>query len=290
MMKDKELLDSLYQMDGEKLLSMNQREFDSWVMSFKDVSLSLNQIKKIKWLLSHYRELHEEHNDKVETMSKDSLLIDALGLSDKDIESNYSNIEPIISLLNEEYYASTKALEIVKHQAFPGIPDLGHPVLNSLHDEFNISNFEQLAKAIAMLHNTKIYDANEEWLVKQDKPSLDDCVCFKEDVDMLDESIINNAELKLNIGYVPHKEWMIRHTKIVVSIAKAYLDDPLKYCRTYISLNKDTLEKINLKKDLVKQLIKTKDINVETMLIVIVDALEKGYEYRDLGIGEENGK
>ncbi len=288
--KDKELLESLNGMDYNKLLSMNEDEFDKWVMSFAGIEMTWELGHKLEVFIGRYYDIHNDYDDKTTTLNKDFELANALGLTEEDFEKEYETIENIISLLNEDNYNITKPKNLVKHQSFVGIPDLGSPRLIELHNEFNIQNFEQLSKAISMLHGPKLYDANEDWLVKQDNPSLNDCVCFKEDADLLDDSDINNAEFRLDMGYVPHKEWMIRHVKIVLALARVYLSEPLKYYKAYISLHREVLKKIDLNKDLIKQLIHTKDIHIETMLLVIIDALEQGYKNADLGLGEtKNG-
>lgn len=284
-MKKQKIIESINTIDDCKLLAMNNDEFDKWVMSFAGIEMTFEMGHKLETVIEHYYDLHDDYDDRTTTLTKDVELANALNLTDMDFDKEYENIDSIVSFLNEDNYNATKPNNLISHQAFVGIPDLGSPRLAELHNEFNIKTFGQLSKAIAMLHGPKLYDANEDWFIKQDNPSLDDCVCFKEDADSLDDSDINNAEFKLDMGYVPHKEWMIQHTKIILAIARVYLAEPLKYYKAYLSLHKNVLKRIDLNIDLIKQLIPTKDIQVETLLLVIIDALEHGYEYTELGIG-----
>lgn len=286
-MEEKTLLESLNTMDDEKLLAMSEKEFGKWVMSFAGVLTTSEQYHKMNYIKSRYNEIHDDYEDRTSTLIKDTVLVEALSLSVNDIDGEYPNVESILPLLDEEYYTSIKLNNIVKHQAFPGIPDLGSPILGDRYKEFKIKDFNELVKAIGMMHGPKLYDANYDWLIDVDNPSLPDCVCFKEEADALDTTDIKNTEFKLHMGYVPHTDWIVKHTKTIIAIAKIYLHDPLRYYKAYISSHKDKLKGIDFSKDLVEQLIQTRDIEEETMFIVLIDLLEHGFTYADVGIINE---
>ena len=217
---------------------------------------------------------------KNKVLDNDLQLAIAMGLSTGDFEIGFEDISPILNEFNKT--KEQRKNLIINHQPFVGIKDLGSPLLMGLHSEFHIASFDELVKAIGLLHGTNSYNANENWLIDIDNPSLNDCVCFKEDMDAVDCSIEKYVGFTKDVKFLPSKEWVVMHTKIIVSVAKSYLMNPKKFYMAYLSIHKNVINNINLDKDLVQQLIYTKDIEVETVLLVLIDALEHGYKVNEL--------
>lgn len=269
----------------KELMIMDNDTFESLVLSFQNVQMTIDLAHAINSLKKRYFDIHNDSKLKKETTDVDCILTEELGLTDSDFNDGFENISDILLLLNRENFDTTKKINIVSHQAFPGIKDLGSPLLSDLNDEFVIKNFEELVKALSMVNVRDIYDINEDWMVNIKKPSLSDCICFREDCLSLDDSDIRNSEFQLLCKYLPKKNLMIQHAKMIIALAKVYLNDPYRYYKAYISTHKNMLNEIDLNNDLVEQLVETKDINKETMLIVLIDSIEHGYSLSNV-IGE----
>ena len=274
--------DLFIDLSDDKLLSFCEDDFNFWFNSFKKLKLSREEIHKLIEIKNHFLELHFEVDKKNEVSAKDYELLKALCIDMKQIDLNVSDISDILDLLLERNYRKIKDKHLLIHQAFCGIPDLGSSVLSDLHEEFKIKNFDELTKAIVMLHYRPIYNANYEWLINVDSPSLSDCVCFKEEVNRLDSSNNNFYGFLNDAGMIPHKDWVIEHTKAVIVLARKYIEDPYKFYVAYFSTHKESLSKIDLNKDLIKQLINTRDYDVETTCLVLIDAAERGFDIRHL--------
>ena len=236
-----------------------------------------------------------------------------LGLTQEDLNNANIYETEIIKCLDKKYYSKHYLKEqFFEHQAFIGLPTLGSDLLQEFLREYEISNFNDLIKLIGFLYGTRVYDSCEENLVDTDKPNINDCITYRDDIFKLlkqnqfndfDASIIcretraNGAghlsslsEDKLKeagveekyinflkgISYIFHKGHVIGHMKLEFALAKIYLEDPVRYYKAYFSLNKDLLNRINENDDFIKLVAETIDYNSETFYLGIIDLIERG--------------
>ena len=278
--------------DESEILLFDEEEFHNWVLKISNLDLNLDDTKKVSKIIRRYKDDLKDSSERKASLEADSKYISLLKLSKDEINNVPESVKDILNLLIERNINILKKLNIVQHQCFPGIPDLGSPVLVEINDEFNITNFRELTKAVAMLHNRNIYEANYEWMIDIKNPSLSDCVCFKEDAEKLDNSDNCNIGFLRDAGYLPHKDWIVEHTKNIVAIANVYLNEPLRYYKAYVDSHRETIKQLDLGKDLVSQIIESRDIELETTAIVLIDMIERGFNYEDVGLGKDarNGK
>ncbi len=144
---------------------------------------------------------------------------------------------------------------------------------------FPVKNFDETAKLIAMLHGTGCVDANLSWLVNDvNNPSISECICFKDELSRLDKNNENHKSFLSEIKYLPQRDWIERHTKIIFAIATIFLKEPIRYYKTLYSLNKDAFDLTLKKKDDQKFIIENRDIKIEIAYASILDLEDRGYK------------
>ena len=214
-------------------------------------------------------------------LKEDLELAASLGLKEKDIENGYEDIEEVVKYLDERLYRKeVKKIDILHHGAYPGIYLLQSSNLQYMveSDWFEIKTFDDLSRAFALLHSTQGIDVNLECVVKDaNNPRLSECICFKEELDK--EAY---PEFVSKVGYLPSKNWIVRHTKIEVAIAKMFLHDPKRYYKAYIDLHKNIFLEVYKDKDYVKSLLDTRDYEKEKMYVLLIDMKERGYTLKEV--------
>ncbi len=241
-------------------------------------------------------------------------LANLLGIKQVDID-NYDptkDTTSILKVLDENYFSKTyKKVHICNHQSFIGISDLGSELLGTLQDEYQVHDFDGLVKLCCMLHGTGVCDANEENLIDVDAPNIKDTICSREDLyQFLLEQQFSKEDAKLmcretrigklsslseeklkgamvdqkyieymkRVKYLFYKGYVIAHLKVALILAKIYLQEPLRYYKTYFTLNAELLKKIPANPDYFKLLFETKHYEMEKVYLGIIDLMERGYK------------
>ena len=207
-------------------------------------------------------------------LKEDLELMSAIGLTEEDIENGYEDVKEVIRYLDEKLYRKEiKKIDILHHGAYPGIYLLYSSNLQYMKESgwFNINTFDDLSRAFALLHSGNAIDANLECIVKDvDHPLLSECICYKDELEHASEEFISR------VSYLPSRDWIVKHTKIEVAIAKINLHEPLRYFKAYINLHRDIYLEVVNDKDYVESLLATKDYEKEKMYVLLIDMKERG--------------
>lgn len=216
-----------------------------------------------------------------------------------------------------DYNKDYKRINICNHLPFIGIPELGSKLFFEVFNEdFEcFESFDDFAKIYAMLHGTRVIYANVhhvcEFLVNS---LIEEAIATRDDLYNLlinynklnKEDVINicretcfagrgnlteENELKLKkagvdekyieflktIKYIFHKGHSVGHTRLIIKIAKIYLNDPLRYYKAYFSINKAKLSQVYEDYRKNKILITDKVNGINEIYLAIIDLIERGY-------------
>lgn len=216
-------------------------------------------------------------------IEEDLAFLNALGLKEDEVSLKDEDIDLVIKCFDNNYYSSTYKVEDTFHCPFTGINDFGSGMFLDYLNIFPINSFDETAKLIAMMHGTDSLDANLNWLVSDvDNPSISECICFRDELSSLDNQNEKHICFMKEVKYLPLRDWIERHTKIIFSIAKVYINEPLRYYKAYIHLHKDTFLKVVNDRDYVESVIKEKDFEKEKMYALLIDIKDRGYTLDDV--------
>lgn len=84
-------------------------------------------------------------------------------------------------------------------------------------------------------------------------------------------------EFLKTIKYIFHKGHSVGHTRLIIKIAKIYLNDPLRYYKAYFSINKAKLSQVYEDYRKNKILITDKVNGINEIYLAIIDLIERGY-------------
>ena len=234
---------------------------------------------------------------------KELKLAKLLGFKQKDFEQAPTNISEIVKCFDGRYYSlHYKKKRIAEHQAFIGLGELGNIKIQDQAVKEDAKTFDDLVRVVTMMHGTGVRDNSKRLNVNiysrddlfkflkgnqlTDDDSLIICretrLCGEGHLSTLSEEKLKQAgvddssiEFMRSIHYIFVKAHGIANLKMLLKVAKTYLEEPKKYYKAYFSLNKLTLSKIDETGDLIKQLAKAKTTELENISLLLIDKEER---------------
>lgn len=212
-------------------------------------------------------------------IEEDLELLNTLGLEEDKIFLTDEDIRLVIKCFDKNYYSSTYKIKNTLRCPFAGINDFGSGQFHDYLSIFSVKTFDETAKLIAMLHGTCSMVANLDWLVSDvDNPSISECVCFRDELSRLDEYNKNHKGFMSEIKYLPLRDWIERHTRIIFGIAVVFLKEPVKYYKALYSLNKDAFDLTLKKNNDHKFIMENRDIKIDIAYESFLDLEGRGYD------------
>lgn len=237
-----------------------------------------------------------------------------LGFTQERIEKNevgWEDTKLVIQHLTEPY---KRKQFIYNHHSYVGIPDLGTDLAKEVFENCfeGYESFDDFVKVVAMLHGTGVIDANKTSLCDKDviatrdelyrlliksQLSKDDALlvcretrlCGKGQLSKLSEYKLIEAGVEdkyidfiRNTSYIFHKGHAVAHTRLMIKIAKIYLEDPLRYYKVYFAINKQKLLKMDKNYDFLKGFSENRSTDLEEIYLAAIDLIERGFNPKQL--------
>lgn len=270
-----------------------------------DYQLLIDDIKRLKHpfqFSTSGKKLEEEGFFKLYE-SKELKLAKALGFIQKDFEQPPSNINEIIKCFNKDYYSSHyKKKQIADHQAFIGLGELGNVKIQKQARIENIKSFDELVRVVTMMHGTGVRDNSKRLnaqiysrddlfkFLKENQFTDDDALIICRETRLSGEGHLsalskeklkeagvneNSVEFMRSIHYIFVKAHGIANLKMLLKLAKTYLEEPKRFYEAYLTLNKQMLSTIDKTGDLISQLLKAKATELESICLSLIDKEER---------------
>lgn len=222
-------------------------------------------------------------------IEKDLVLLNSVGLKEDKISLTNEDINLVIKCFDKNYYSTNYKIKDTYYCPFIGIEDLGSILFQELLWIIPIHTFEETTRLIALMHGSNSLDANLGWLISDvNNPSISECVCFKDELSRLDMSNVNHRGFVNDIVYLPQRDWIERHTKIIFALAIIFLKDPIRYYKAFYSLNKEAFKKVlkMIKKD-EDFILKNRNIDIEKAYASILDLQDRGMKHEEVFSDEQ---
>ena len=220
---------------------------------------------------------------KNKVIEKDLELLKAIGLDEEALSLSKDDIALVIDCFDENYYSSRFKTKDTFYCPFAGIPDLGSGLFNDYYSIFQVKTIAETTRLIALMHGRKSLDAIFNWLVRDpDNPSISECVCFKDELSKLDPQNENHNGFKNEVEYLPERDWIERHAKLIFGLAVIFLKEPIKYYKALYSLNKEAFDLTLKKKDDFDFISKNGSMNIEDAYKSILDLEGRGFDPKEV--------
>ena len=270
-----------------------------------DYQLLIDDIKRLKHpfqFSTSGKKLEEEGFFKL-LESKELKLAKLLGFKQKDFKQPPVDISEMLKCFDKNYYSSHyKKKHIADHQAFIGLGELGNVKIQEQVCKENVKTFDDLVRVVTMMHgigvrdnskrlNAQIYSRDDLFkFLKKNQLTDDDALIICRETRLsgeghlsaLSEEILkeagvneNSIEFMRSIHYIFVKAHAIANLKMLLKLAKTYLEEPKKYFENYFMLNKKTLTRIGENNDLIKTIVENKATPMEELCFSIIDFKER---------------
>ncbi len=235
--------------------------------------------------------------------SKELKLAKLLEFKQTDFKQESNSINEIIKCFEETYYSSHyKKKHIVRHQAFIGIGELGNLKIQKEAFLKRTKTFDDLVRVVTMMHGTGVRDSSNRLCVeiysrddlfkelKKNQLSDDDSLIVCRETRLSGEghlSSLSEAKLKQAgaegnliefirlIHYLFVKAHSVANLKVLLKLAKTYLEKPEKYYEAYFKLKKRMFDKMSKNADILKCLAESENTVEEENVLSFIDMLER---------------
>lgn len=235
--------------------------------------------------------------------SKELKLAKLLGFKQTDFKQESNSINEIIKCFEETYYLShyTKK-HFVRRQAFIGIGELGSLKIQKEAFLKRTKTFDDLVRVVTMMHGTGVRDSSNRFGVdvysrddlfkelKKNQLSDGDSLIICREICLYGKgyiSTLSETKLKLvgvdsniiaflrSIDYLFVRAHSIANLKVLLRLAKIYLEEPKRYYEAYFTLYKKTFFAIDKTDNIIKALSDCKATMVEDFCYSIIDYYER---------------
>ena len=270
-----------------------------------DFQLLIDDIKRLKHpfqFSTSGKKLEEEGFFKL-LESKELKLAKLLGFKQKDLEQPPDDISEILKCFEKNYYSSHyKKKHIADHQAFIGLGELGNVKIQEQVCKENVKTFGDLVRVVTMMHGTGVRDNSKrlnvqiysrddlfEYLKKNQLTDDDALIVCREtrlsgdghlsalSEEKLKEAGVNenSIEFMRSIHYIFVKANGIANLKMLLKLAKAYLEEPKSFYEAYFTLDKEAALISANKDDLIRKLVEAKSTKDEELYYSLIDYQER---------------
>lgn len=270
-----------------------------------DCQLLIDDIKRLKQpfqFSTSGKKLEEEGFFKL-LESKELKLAKLLGFKQKDFEQPPDDISEILKCFDKNYYSSHyKKKHIADHQAFIGLGELGNVKIQEQVCKENVKTFGDLVRVVTMMHGTGVRDNSKrlnvqiysrddlfEYLKKNQLTDDDALIVCREtrlsgeghlsalSEEKLKEAGVNenSIEFMRSIHYIFVKAHGIANLKILLKLAKAYLEESKSFYEAYFTLDKEAALISANTDDLIRKLVEAKSTKDEELYYSLIDYQER---------------
>lgn len=270
-----------------------------------DYQLLIDDIKRLKHpfqFSTSGKKLEEEGFFKL-LESKELKLAKLFGFKQKDFDQPPVDISEILKCFDKNYYSSHyKKKHIADHQAFIGLGELGNVKIQEQVCNEKVKIFDDLVKVVTMMHGTGVRDNSKRLNVqiysrddlfkflKKNQLTDDDALIICRETRLSGEGHLsalseeklkeagvneNSVEFMRSIHYIFVKANSIANLKVLLRLAKTYLEEPKRYYEAYFTLYKKTFLTIDKTDDIIKALSDCKATMVEDFYYSIIDYYER---------------
>lgn len=271
-----------------------------------DCQLLIDDIKRLKHpfqFSTSGKKLEEDGFFKL-LESKELKLTKLLGFKQKDFEQPPDDICEILKCFDKNYYSSHyKKKHIADHQAFIGLGELGNVKIQEQVCKENVKTFGDLVRVVTMMHgtgvrnnskrlNVQIYSRDDLFkFLKKNQLTDDDALIICRETRLSGEGHLsalseeklkeagvneNSLEFMRSIHYIFVKAHAIANLKMLLKLAKIYLEEPKRYYEAYFMVNKESALKVDKNNDLIKGYVEHKETELEDIYLAYLDCKERG--------------
>lgn len=270
-----------------------------------DYQLLIDDIKRLKHpfqFSTSGKKLEEEGFFKL-LESKELKLAKLLCFKQKDFKQPPVDISEMLKCFDKNYYSSHyKKKHIADHQAFIGLGELGNVKIQEQVCKENVKTFDELVRVVTMMHgtgvrnnskrlNVQIYSRDDLFkFLKKNQLTDDDALIICRETRLSGEGHLsalseeklkeagvneNSIEFMRSIHYIFVKAHGIANLKMLLKLAKAYLEEPKSFYEAYFTLDKEaTLISANTD-DLIRKLVESKSTKDEELYYSLIDYQER---------------
>lgn len=262
-----------------------------------DYQLLIDDIKRLKHpfqFSTSGKKLEEDGFFKL-LESKELKLAKLLGFKQKDFEQTLVDISEILKCFDKNYYSSHyKKKRIADHQAFIGLGELGNVKIQKQVCKENVKIFGDLVRVVTMMHGTGVRDNSKRLNVqiysrddlfkflKKNQLTDDDALIICRETRLSGEGHLsalseeklkeagvneNSIEFMRSIHYIFVKAHVIANLKMLLKLAKTYLEEPKRFYEAYFTLDKEAALKSANTNDLIRKLVEAKSTKDEEFLL-----------------------
>lgn len=270
-----------------------------------DYQLLIDDIKRLKHpfqFSTSGKKLEEEGFFKL-LESKELKLAKLLGFKQKDFEQPPEDISEILKCFDKNYYSSHyKKKHIADQQAFIGLGELGNVKIQEQVCKENVKTFGDLVRVVTMMHGTGVRDNSKrlnvqiysrddlfEYLKKNQLTDDDALIVCREtrlsgeghlsalSEEKLKEAGVNenSIEFMRSIHYIFVKAHGIANLKMLLKLAKVYLEESKSFYEAYFTLDKEAALISADKDDLIRKLVEAKLTKDEELYYSLIDYQER---------------
>lgn len=270
-----------------------------------DYQLLIDDIKRLKHpfqFSTSGKKLEEEGFFKL-LECKELKLAKLLGFKQKDFEQPPADISEIFKCFDKNYYSSHyKKKHIADHQAFIGLGELGNVKIQEQAYKENVKTFDDLVRVVTIMHGTGVRDNSKKLSVqiysrddlfkflKKNQLTDDDALIVCRETRLSGEGHLsalseeklkeagvneNSIEFTRSIHYIFVKAHGIANLKMLLKLAKTYLEEPKSFYKAYFMLNKELFFKSVNSKDLISYIVESTKTKEEQGVLAFVDMLER---------------
>ena len=235
--------------------------------------------------------------------SKELKLAKLLGFKQKDFQQPPVDISEMLKCFDKNYYSSHyKKKHIADHQAFIGLGELGNVIIQEQVCKENVKTFDDLVRVVTMMHGTGVRDNSKRLnaqiysrddlfkFLKKNQLTDDDALIICRETRLSGEGHLsalskeklkeagvneNSIEFMRSIHYIFVKAHAIANLKMLLKLAKTYLEEPKRFYEAYFTLDKEAALKSANTDDLIKKLVEAKSTKDEELYYSLIDYQER---------------
>ena len=270
-----------------------------------DYQLLIDDIKRLKHpfqFSTSGKKLEEDGFFKL-LESKELKLAKLLGFKQKDFEQPLVDISEILKCFDKNYYSSHyKKKHIADHQAFIGLGELGNVKIQEQVCNEKVKIFDDLVRVVTTMHGTGVRDNSKRLNVqiysrddlfkflKKNQLTDDDALIICRETRLSGEGHLsalseeklkeagvneNSVEFMRSIHYIFVKGHGIANLKMLLKLAKTYLEEPKRFYEAYFTLDKEAALKSANTDDLIRKLVEAKSTKDEELYYSLIDYQER---------------
>jgi DNA polymerase III alpha subunit (gram-positive type) len=270
-----------------------------------DYQLLIDDIKRLKHpfqFSTSGKKLEEEGFFKL-LESKELKLAKLLGFKQNDFEQPPVDISEIFKCFDKNYYSSHyKKKHIADHQAFIGLGELGNVKIQEQVCKENVKTFDDLVRVVTMMHgtgvrenskrlNVQIYSRDDLFkFLKKNQLTDDDALIICRETRLSGEGHLsalseeklkeagvneNSVDFMRSIHYIFVKAHAIANLKMLLKLAKTYLEEPKRFYEAYFTLDKEAALRSANTDDLIRKLVEAKSTKDEELYYSLIDYQER---------------